>query len=510
MRRIEQLLLPLLTTALLAGSGCATDRRLERDEETSSVPPALVPLNPPAIGQDGHDHSRGDSKAKKAASESGNKLERGSSIVSIGPLVLRAAFSHSAYSMAVPRRLILKLHLSATSKKPITRKPLNIALVFDRSGSMAEQKKFEYAMKAAMMVVENLSDRDVISLIVFGDRAIVLSPAGKAVNKDYLYHRLTEFEPEGNTNLSAGMLEAFAQIDSKSAEGQHKQVIVLTDGLANRGVTDPLELSAMVAKARKRGIHLSTIGCGTEFDGKLLTDIAIAGAGRYTYVGDAEEIPAAVSAELNGLLEVVAQNVKLEIRASPDSSITQLSGRLPTAPVPSHTIDVGDMRNTESGIMLVEVEPGARKAGATVEVVIGLTFDDPRSGTRTKREIRVRAEFFAEAKRVRESENKAVLLYARVLDAMEKAEEAIEGLDTDRFASLRASFDRIHEETRLYAIASRDQVLLNHAFLLQHYMAELWAASDSALLHGHDEAKKRLKKDIEYRRYLLRHHREHR
>jgi len=37
----------------------------------------------------------------------------------------------------------------------------------DRSGSMAEDKKFPYAMDAAREVIVNLSDRDVISLIAF-------------------------------------------------------------------------------------------------------------------------------------------------------------------------------------------------------------------------------------------------------------------------------------------------------------------------------------------------------
>ena len=163
---------------------------------------------------------------------------------------------------------------------PKDRRPLNLALVFDRSGSMAEDKKFPFAMQAARLVVENLADRDVISLIVFNDRAAVLAPAGRAVNKDFLHYRLGQFDPQGYTILSAGLLEAFAQIDSESTAEQLNRVIVLTDGLANRGVTDPEKLRNLVATARARGIGVSTLGYGTEFDEKLLTDLATAGGGR--------------------------------------------------------------------------------------------------------------------------------------------------------------------------------------------------------------------------------------
>ena len=51
----------------------------------------------------------------------------------------------------------------------------------------------------------------------------MLSPAGRAINKEFLYYRLGQFSPEGYTNLSAGLLEAFAQIDSASDAEQTRR-----------------------------------------------------------------------------------------------------------------------------------------------------------------------------------------------------------------------------------------------------------------------------------------------
>ena len=159
------------------------------------------------------------------------------------------------------------------------------------------------------------------SLIVFNDRALVLAPAGRAVNKDFLYYRLGQFGPEGATNLSAGMLEAFAQIDSKKADEQLKRIIVLTDGLANRGV---------------------------KFDENLLTALAKAGGGRYTYVRDSEQIPAAISAEVDGLLDVVAPNVQREIKAPGASKITRVSRLLIRQPVLIHALHLRVIRPRRS------------------------------------------------------------------------------------------------------------------------------------------------------------------
>ncbi|MEE9294738.1 MAG: hypothetical protein V3W34_07240, partial [Phycisphaerae bacterium] len=81
------------------------------------------------------------------------------------PVVIRAALSHAAYTRTTPGTLALKIDLAAALDEASVQRPaLNLALVIDRSGSMADDDKFEYAMQAARLVVENLSPRDVVSL----------------------------------------------------------------------------------------------------------------------------------------------------------------------------------------------------------------------------------------------------------------------------------------------------------------------------------------------------------
>ena len=424
----------------------------------------------------------------------------------VGAVRVRASLSNGFYTTAAPDRLVLKVDLTAVSPAS-KRPPLNLALVMDRSGSMADKGKFEYAIDAARLVVGNLSDRDVVSLIAFNEQAVVISPAGRAVNKRFLTHRLHELGPTGFTNLSAGLLEAFAQIDASAAEGQTKRVIVLTDGLANRGIIDSDKLRRLVAAAHKRKIGISTLGVGTEFDGTLLKAMAEAGGGRYTYVKAPDQIPGAVSRELAGLLAVVAQNVKLEVRADSNTRVARIQGQPVKGAPPSVPFGIGDIRTGERGIFLVDLAPQLFAKGQTAGASVVLTLDRPDTGRRERKTLHVVASFTRETAQVQKSEDQGIHLYAKILSVVEKAEDAVLGLDIDGFREATTLFSRYHEQVRRHALRTRDQMLLNQAFMLKHFMAELDAARRSGLLHGHGEAAAALKKTIEYRRYLRQHHR---
>lgn len=424
-----------------------------------------------------------------------------------GALNLRAAISHSAYSQSAPTQLLFKVDYASTAIPPSNRPPLNIALVLDRSGSMAEDKKFAYTLNAAREVIANLSDRDTISLIAFNERVLVLSPAGRAVNKQFLFHRLEEITPEGYTDLSAGLLEGIAQVNSQSAEGQLKQVLLLTDGKANRGVIDTAALRKTVEKARAKGVGLSTLGCGTDYNEKLLTEMADAGGGRYTYARSPEQIPDAFKDELRGLLEVVAQNVRLEI-AVEQATITKVFGQVWERAVSSHQINIGNLRAGERGIVMLALKPANYQPDTAVRVTAKLTFDDPQAGERVTRAASAQAEF-APADNVQKAEvNEEVQIYGGLLGALEAATEGGEGFDRPRYQQALMGFAQWYGLAREFARNTRNQDLLNYTFLLKHLLQEMEAAEAQGRMHEHAEAREKLKKETDYQRYLLFHHRE--
>lgn len=424
------------------------------------------------------------------------------------PITLRTALSYSSYGASAPGEVLLKVDYSAVASAPSTRPPLNIALVIDSSGSMAEEKKFSYALEAAREVVRNFSSQDVVSLIAFNDRAIVLSPAGKVVNSTFLLHRLEEISPAGYTDLSAGLLEGVAQINSKSADGQIKQVLFLTDGNANRGITDAAGLRRIAEKGRAKGIRFSALGVGTDFNEKLLAEIAKPSDGRYTYVRTAEQIPTAFIEELHGLLEVVAQNVRIEI-AVKGGSISRVYGQLrdSAATGRTHTMNLGGVRAGEDGTVLLAIKPADFQQGGAVEVTTALTLDDPQTSERVQRAIVNRADFRARWTHDPAQQNSEVTLYATVLGALETAQEAEEGYDVQRYNQAKQEFERTYTPAHQHALATRNQDLLDQLFLLKHFMEELEAVRVRGELHAHDDARRSFQKESDYQRYLLFHHR---
>lgn len=434
---------------------------------------------------------------------------------------VRAMLGHDSYSRGTPQALVLKIDIDSPPGGPglgalegdapvpphARRPPLNLALVIDRSGSMAEAGKFDYAARAVGLVIENLSERDTVSLIAFNQDAVVLAPAGTAVNKAFLRHRLGEVRPEGWTNLSAGLLEAFAQIDTGAADGQNKRVIVLTDGLANRGVADGVQLRSMVETGRARGIAVSTMGVGTDFDPKLLASLAEGGGGRYSYARSAEQIPAMMESELAGFLAVTAQNARLDVVVEGGAKIARVFGRPAAAPTDRFSIDLGDLREGERGSFVLELTPGSFEVGDVVGVAATLTMDLPGRAQRVREVARASAAYTRDTGAVSAGEREAATVHAAALDVLEQAEQAVAGLDTGRMRQVSAAFLRVHERARAIALQARDQDLLNQAFMLKHFAEELDAASRAGLMHGHDEARRQIAKDADYQRYLMSHHR---
>ena len=206
--------------------------------------------------------------------------------------------SHAVLS-AADSEFFLRIRVKAARVKT-EREPINLAIVFDRSGSMKEESKIGYVQEAGHLVIDNLSRNDHVALVAYNDRVHVLVPLHQAVNREYLHHRIDELYAEGTTNLSAGLLEGCAQVRKRVDQPGLHHVILLTDGLANRGVTKTDALVRLVGRCTKRGITLTTIGLGTDYNEKLLGRMAQAGGGRYVHVSDPDRIPAAYSPTTSG------------------------------------------------------------------------------------------------------------------------------------------------------------------------------------------------------------------
>ena len=93
-----------------------------------------------------------------------------------------------------------------------------------------------------------------------------------------------------------------------------RRLILLSDGNANQGITDPTSIAEIAAKARREGITISTLGVGVDFNEDLMTLVAQSGAGGYYYARDASAVAAAFVVLVAGV--IVSTSLYLQAQAA--------------------------------------------------------------------------------------------------------------------------------------------------------------------------------------------------
>src|SRR5690606_30179769 len=152
----------------------------------------------------------------------------------------------------------------------VDRRPLALALVLDRSGSMAGAP-LEAAKAALCAAVEMLMPDDWVSVVAYDDRVDVvapLAPAGK--DRRALLAAVRALGSGGSTALYAGWAEGLSQAMACPSPEAGARVVLLSDGMANVGVRDAPSIAADVAQAAAHGVTTTTMGFGRSYDEALL------------------------------------------------------------------------------------------------------------------------------------------------------------------------------------------------------------------------------------------------
>jgi Ca-activated chloride channel homolog len=239
---------------------------------------------------------------------------------------------HQLLAVESEHRVHCLLELTAPKAAAAERRPLHLALVIDRSGSMAGDK-LETAKASAAYLARRLAPTDRLAVVTYDDEVRLELPLTEVGHDQQLEQALHRIQPGGMTNLSGGWLKGVEQLRAVPGGIGPKKVLLLTDGLANRGVTEPDALVAMARGACDEGVGTTTIGFGEGFDEELLTRIADVAAGNAYFAGTPEEAPGIFAQEFEGLTALVAQNLSVEVRPTADVQMLGVLNEYPIVPV---------------------------------------------------------------------------------------------------------------------------------------------------------------------------------
>lgn len=274
---------------------------------------------------------------------------------------VKIQLSHNAIAPAISGTVWALVSLCAAQARS-KRLPLNLGLVLDRSGSMSGAP-LSYVKSASQFVIKRLGNEDLLSLVVFDDQVSVPIKAQHPIDKDALSNTISQICTGGSTNLSGGLLRGYQEVSQQARSGLVSRLILLTDGQANVGITEPSLLAAKARKMATSGVPVSTMGVGLSFNEDLLSAVADAGRGNYYYIKNPDEIPSVFAQELEGLLSVVAQAVRVSVEGKSGAEVRSVLGYKPDFTLSGASVDLPDMFASETKTLLFEVAHPAFSAG---------------------------------------------------------------------------------------------------------------------------------------------------
>ncbi len=269
------------------------------------------------------------------------------------------------------------LEMIAPGRNPdAPRDPGTLQVVLDRSGSMADGR-LEAAKDALEALIARLDPTDNFGLVAFDDEIQVVVPAGPLADKRPAREAIRSLWPGSMTNLSGGYLRGIQEA-RRIADGRGATLLLLSDGHANCGVVDHGELERVASTAQGRGVTTSTIGIGLGYDESLMATVARGGGGNTHFAEEGDSAGAAVSSEVDDLLEQVVQAASLTVRPSGDVSQVRLFNDLPAVAIEGgFMVELGDFYAGEERRLLLEIDvPAMSGLGLQQVCELELTYGD--------------------------------------------------------------------------------------------------------------------------------------
>jgi Ca-activated chloride channel family protein len=331
----------------------------------------------------------------------------------------------------------LKVSLSAPVVDRGERTAANVAIVLDRSGSMGGDK-IRQAKEAALLAIDLLDSRDIVSVITYSDTVSVLVPATRVSDREQIKAMIRGVQADGNTALFAGVSKGAREVRKFLDRNRVNRVILLSDGLANVGPSSPGSLGELGASLKTEGISVTTIGLGLGYNEDLMVRLARASDGNHSFVESSADLVRIFNYEFNDILSVAARQVDIRIQCHDGVRPLRLINRDGEIVGSSVYATINELYGGQEKYLLVEVRVPRGQAGAVRDVAhVEVSYADPQTRRLEDLSDDVQVAFTESQKRVDQSRDKEVLSEVILQEATEVNEQAVKLRDEGRVEEAR-------------------------------------------------------------------------
>jgi Ca-activated chloride channel homolog len=260
------------------------------------------------------------------------------------------------------------------------RPPLSLAVVIDRSGSM-NGPPLRNARRAAAQLVDELRPDDAFTIVTYssGDETVVPMSRATAANKAVAHDAIERITDDGGTCISCGLTRGAGELAHTPIVGGLRRIVLISDGQANEGIWDRDELAQLASDTAARGVSISSVGVGLDFDEQTMIRLAQVGHGNYYFVEDTANLGAMFGQEMDGLAATVATDVELVVRPEAGTNIDAAYGYPIRHDRGAVIIPVADLRFGETRKVVLHAQLAAGELGGLAVGRFELHWRDPSS-----------------------------------------------------------------------------------------------------------------------------------
>jgi Ca-activated chloride channel family protein len=291
-----------------------------------------------------------------------------------GAIIVEGTPGSSLILTGGERTVYARIRVSTRQRLSSARGAVNVALALDTSGSMVGAP-IEEARRAAVQMIDTMRDGDRLAVVVFHSKTEVLLPSTELTDevRRHIKRRVLSVVARGTTDMAGGLDAAIQEVRSNLQPKGVNRVVLLGDGIPNNAAS--IETSAR--DASERGIAITTVGLGLDYDETLMGEIAQLSGGRFRYIEAADKVAAFFQEELQRIDTVYARRASAVLTPGPGVRIESVVGSERSSPGGAAYVPLGDITHGDTRDIMVRMTVTPRKAGVAIELLDAvITFED--------------------------------------------------------------------------------------------------------------------------------------